>query len=105
MARYFGMSTLKEEILSLKESLKQLELGRRNVIQHLQVHVDNYAATFRQFVEKVEQLIIVVQEEQNNKLASHNCDLEARILGLNEDNAALQCVVMSIIGSVFKYIA
>ena len=61
------MSTLKEEILSLKESLKQLELGRRNVIQHLQVHEDNYAATFRQFVEKVEQLIIVVQEEQIDK--------------------------------------
>ena len=67
------MSTLKEEILSLKESLKQLELGRRNVIQHLQVHEDNYAATFRQFVEKVEQLLIVVQEGQIDKLASHNC--------------------------------
>ena len=70
-------------------------------IQHLQIHEDNYAATFRQFVERVEHLI-VVQEGQIDKLASHNCDLEARILGLNEDNAALQCMVMSIIGSVFK---
>ena len=33
------MRTLKEEFLSLKDSLEQLELGRRNVIQHLQVHV------------------------------------------------------------------
>ena len=39
-------------------------------------------------MEKVEQLIIF-QEEQIDKLASHNCDLEARILGLNEDDAAL----------------
>ena len=52
-------------------------------------------------MERVEQLI-VVQEGQIDKLARQNCDLEARILGLNEDNAALQCMVMSIIGSVFK---
>ena len=57
------MSTLKEEILSLIESLKQLELGRRNLIQHLQIHEDDYAATLRQFVERVERRIIV-QEEQ-----------------------------------------
>ena len=101
MARYFGISTIKEEILSLRESLKQLELRRRNVIKHLQVHEDNYAATLRQFVEKVEQLI-VVQKKQIDKLARQKCDLEARILGLNEVNAALQCIVMSVIDSVFK---
>ena len=72
--------------------------------QHLQVHEDNYAATLRQFVEKVEQLIIV-QEEQIDKLVRQKCDLEARILGLNEDDAALQCIMMSVIESVFKYIA
>ena len=66
MARYIGIRTLKEEFLSLKDSLEQLELGRRNVIQHLQVQEDNYAATFIQFVEKVEQLIIV----QENKWIS-----------------------------------
>ena len=38
------MSTLKEEILSLKESFNQLELGRRNLIQHLQIQEDYYAA-------------------------------------------------------------
>ena len=78
------MSKPKEEILSLKESFKQLELERRNLMHHLQVHVDNYATTFRQFVETVEQ----VQEEQIDKLARQNCDLEARILCLDEDNAA-----------------
>ena len=52
-------------------------------------------------MEKVEQLIFV-QEEQIDKLASHNCDLEIRILGLDEDNAVLQCIVMSVIDSVFK---
>ena len=94
------MSTLKEEILSLIESLKQLELEGRNLTQHLQIHEDNNAATFRQFVEKNEQLIIV-QKEQIDKHVWQKCDLEARILGL-EDNAAFQCIVMSIIVSVFK---
>ena len=58
MARYFGLSTLKEEIVSLRESLKQLELGRRNLSQHLQVHENNYLVTFRQFVEKVSNLLL-----------------------------------------------
>ena len=69
-------------------------------IQHLQIHEDNYAATFRQFVERVEQLI-VVQEGQIDKHVRQKCDLEARILGL-EDNAALQYIVMPVIDSVFK---
>ena len=42
-------------------------------------------------MEKVEQLIIV-QKEQIDKHVRQNCDLEARILGLDEDNAALQCI-------------
>ena len=67
----------------------------------MQNHEDNFLATFRQFVEKVGQLIIV-QEEQIGKLARQKCDLEARIFGLDEDNAALQCIVMSVIDSVFK---
>ena len=58
MARYFSISSLKEEILSLRESLKQLELGRRNLSQHLQVDENNYLATFRQFVEKVSNLLL-----------------------------------------------
>ena len=94
------MSTIREEVLSLRRSLKQLELGRRNVIQHLQNHEDNFLATFRQFLEKVGQLIIV-QEEQIGKLARQKYDLEARILGL-EDNAAIQCIVMSVIDSVLS---
>ena len=52
-------------------------------------------------MERVE-LLNVVQEGQIDKLASHNCDLEARILGLDEDNAAFQCIVMFVIDSVFK---
>ena len=52
-------------------------------------------------MEKVEQLIIV-QEEQIDKLARQNCDLEARMLSLKEENAALQCMVMSVFDSVFK---
>ena len=52
-------------------------------------------------MERVEQLVIV-QEEQIDKLARQNCDLEARILGLDEDNAAFQCMVMSVLDSVFK---
>ena len=67
----------------------------------MQNHEDNFLATFRQFVEKVGQLIIV-QEEQIGKLARQKCDLEARIFCLDEDNAALQCIVMSVIDSVFK---
>ena len=51
-------------------------------------------------MEKVAQLIIV-QKEQIDKHVRQKCDLEARILGL-EDNAAFQCIVMSIIVSVFK---
>ena len=50
----------------------------------MQNHEDNFLATFRQFVEKVGQLIIV-QEEQIGKLARQKCDLEARIFGLDED--------------------
>ena len=76
-------------------------MGGENLIQLLQVHEDIYAATFRQFVEKVKQLIIV-QEEQIDKLVRQNCDLEARILGFVEDNTAFQCIVMSVIDSVFK---
>ena len=37
-----------------------------------------------------------------DKLVRQKCDLEARILGLNEDNYALQCTVMPVIDSVFK---
>ena len=61
------MSTLKDKILSLKASLNQLEVERRNLIQHFQVQEDNYAATFKQFVEKVE-LLSKEQEEQIDKL-------------------------------------
>ena len=89
LASYIGMSTLKDEILSLKESLKQLELERRNLIQHLQIQEDNYLATFRQFVEKIEQLI-KQQEEQIDTLLRQKCDLEARILGIDEEGAVLQ---------------
>ena len=52
-------------------------------------------------MERVEQLN-VVQEGQIDKLASHNCYLEARSLYLNDNNTAFQCIVMSIIVSVFK---
>ena len=54
---------MKDEILSLKASLNQLEVERRNLIQHFQVQEDNYAATFKQFVEKVE-LLLKEQKEQ-----------------------------------------
>ena len=89
LASYIGMSTLKDKILSLKESLKQLELERRNLIQHLQIQEDNYLATFRQFVEKIEQLI-KQQEEQIDTHLRQKCDLEARILGIDEEGAVLQ---------------
>ena len=51
------MNTLKEEISQLKETLKQLEEERRNLIKHFQIQEDNYAATFKLFVEKVDLLI------------------------------------------------
>ena len=38
--------------------------------------------------------LIIVQEEQIDTLLRQKCDLEARILGL-EENAALHCIVMS----------
>ena len=85
----FTMSTLKDEILSLKASLNQLEVERRNLIQHFQVQEDNYATTFKQFVEKVE-LLLKEQEEQIDKLLRQKCDLEARILGLDEEAPVLQ---------------
>ena len=53
------MSTLKEDILNLKDPHQQLELEKRNLFKHLQVHENNYAATLRQHVEKVEHIIIV----------------------------------------------
>ena len=85
----FTMSTLKDEILSLKASLNQLEVERRNLIQHFQIQEDNYAATFKQFVEEVE-LLLKEQEEQIDKLLRQRCDLEDRILGLDEEAPVLQ---------------
>ena len=83
------MSTIKEEISQLKETLKQLEEERRNLIKHFQIQEDNYAATFKLFVEKVD-LLIKEQEDKIDKLLRVKCDLEAKILGLHEEAAVLQ---------------
>ena len=82
------MGTLKEEILSLKETFKQLEL-ESILFQHLQIQEDYYLITFRPFIIKIEQMI-KQQEEQIDTLLRQKCYLEARILGLNDEGAILQ---------------
>lgn len=83
------MSSLKEEISNLKETLNQLEEERRNLIKHFQIQEDNYSATFKLYVEKVN-LLIKEQEDQIDKLLRQKCDLEAKILGESEEAAVLQ---------------
>lgn len=70
---------LKDEIWNLKESLKQLELERRNLVQHLNIQEDNYAATFKTYVEKAE-LLIKKQEDKIDELLREQTRLEAVIL-------------------------
>lgn len=83
------MSSLKEEISNLKETLNQLEEERRNLIKHFQIQEDNYSATFKLYVEKVN-LLIKEQEDQIDKLLREKCLLEAKILGESEEAAVLQ---------------
>lgn len=83
------MSSLKAEISSLKESLSQLETERRNLIRHFKIQEDNYAATFKEYTEKIE-LLIKQQEDKIEELLKGKCRLEAKILGETEDSPVLQ---------------
>lgn len=83
------MSSLKEEILSLKVTLTQLEIERRNLIQHFQIQEDNYAATFKLFTEKIE-LLLKQNEDKIEELLKEKCRLEAVILGETEEATVLQ---------------
>lgn len=81
--------SLKEEISNLKESLNQLEVERRNLLQHFQIQEDNYASTFKAYSEKVE-LLLKQQENKIDELLKERCRLEATILGDINDSPVLQ---------------
>ena len=53
--------------MDLKKTLQQLEMERRNILDHFKIQEDNYAATFKTFTEKVE-LLVKQQEEEIEKL-------------------------------------
>lgn len=78
--RKIAMSSLREEIQNCKASLDQLEIERRNLIQHFQIQEDNYTAMFKSYHENVERLlkqkddIIAELQKEKNKL-------EAFVLG------------------------
>lgn len=63
------MSSMKdlEEVMDLKKTLQQLEMERRNLLDHLKIQEDNYAATFKTFTEKVELLI----KQQADEIEKH----------------------------------
>lgn len=78
------MSSLQEEILSLKKSLNQLEEERRNLIKHFQIQEDNYFATFKLYEEKVD-LLLKQKDDKIEELLKQNCLLEAKIVGEIEE--------------------
>ena len=84
------MSALKEEIKNLKETLRQLEMERQNLLDHFKIQEDNYAAIFKKYTEKVE-LLIKQQEDQIEELLKEKCVLEAVVRGDNlEESPVLQ---------------
>ena len=87
MQLLFGkMSSLKEEVMNLKETLRQLEMERRNLLDHFKIQEDNYAVTFQKYNEKVE-LLIKQHEVEIDKLLKEKAILEAVVRGDNlEEN-------------------
>lgn len=83
------MSALKEEIMSIKVTLQQLELERKNLLDHFRIQEDNYVVTFKEYSEKVE-LLIKQQENKIEELLKDKCRLEATILGDIEESSVLQ---------------
>ena len=49
--------------MNLKKTLQQLEMERRNLLDHFKIQ-DNYAATFKTYTEKLELLI----KQQDDKI-------------------------------------
>ena len=71
------MSSLHEEISSLTITLSQLEEERKNLLKHFQIQEENYAATFKNYENKVD-LLLKQEEEQVEKLFKEMCFLEEK---------------------------
>lgn len=80
----FIMTTLREEIESWKVSLDQLEVERRNLLQHLKIQEDNYSVVFKSYVEKVE-LLLKHKDNKIEELMAEKSKLEAFVLGQSRE--------------------
>ena len=61
------MSSLREEISNLTITLSQLEEERRKLLKQFQIQEDNYAATFKNYENKVD-LLLKQKEKQAEKI-------------------------------------
>ena len=73
-----SQSSLYKEVLELKTTLEVLESERRNLLQHFNIQEDNYAATFKSYVEKLGSLL-KEQENQIEDLSREKSRLESRV--------------------------
>lgn len=73
-----SQSSLRQETFELKATLELLEVERRSLLEHFKIQEDNYAATFKAYVEKLG-LLLKEQENQIDELSKEKSRLEARI--------------------------
>ena len=73
-----SQSSLYKEVLELKTTLEVLESEKRNLLQHFNIQEDNYAATFKSYVEKLGSLL-KEQENQVEDLSRQKSRLESRV--------------------------
>lgn len=73
-----SQSSLYKEVLELKTTLQVLESERRNLLQHFNNQEDNYAVTFKFYVEKLGSLL-KEQENQIEDLSREKSRLESRV--------------------------